>query len=210
MSAELLNPYCTLDDLQRETRNLKPEKVEWFIHCINRASRFVDEYCRRDFLHHVYSGDDYYVVPRNAIFEDKVFLPFPINSFSGLWVYNRDESPTDLSKWPVLDYYVDASTPRTTSKITAENGLIFGPYPFNKVLAVQGDFGYPVGEGLEVSDALPANVRKATAMIAAAISMERRLEQTNLEGNRIELLEFTVPREAYQYLNRFRSASHML
>jgi hypothetical protein len=102
---------------------------------------------------------------------------------------------------------------------TYRSPTIFGEYPFVRNMVIEGTFGYinDVGEDEEpeVGDTrvpanLPATLRKATAIIAATYSLERRLEQTNLEGNRIELIELNIPTDVYKLLNKFRNYSHML
>lgn len=209
---ELTDPYCTLEDVWRETRNHKPEHTQKYIRCINEASRFVEDHCRRDFLYHVFDqgSGDYYSVPRNCVFEEKVFLPFPIIEITGLWVHGSRDTPSATSKWEEGSYYIEPNPVKGSCKIVAENGNKIGEYPFSGCLSLQGRFGYAKTDEQVVSPDLPASIRKATALIAATMSMERRLEQTNLEGNRIELVELVLPPEVFKYLNRYRNASFML
>jgi hypothetical protein len=144
--------------------------------------------------------------------EDTVFLPWPIVTLTKLWVYDdRTVGKTDNDLWASTDYYFETSDEKQAGKITAENGALFGEYPFVRNMVLEGTFGYDEEEDPEAVPALlPANVRKATAIIAATYSLERRLEQTNLEGNRIELIELNIPTDVYKLLNKFRNYSHML
>ena len=234
MSVTLEKPYCSLLDVQKETKNSGPELTDWYHTCINLASRWVEEHCRRDFRFHDHSeGEDPLVVRRTWVMEDTVYLPWPIITLTKLWVYNdRVVGKTNDDLWNPEDYYFENDDTKQIGKITAESRVmfrenpftyrsptIFGEYPFVRNMVIEGTFGYPndVGEGEEpeVGDTrvplnFPATLRKATAIIAATYSMERRLEQVNLEGNRIELIELNIPGDVYKLLNKFRNFSHML
>ena len=231
MSVTLEKPYCSLLDVQKETKNSGPELTDWYHSCINLASRWVEEHCRRDFRFHDHSeGEDPLVVRRTWVMEDTVYLPWPIITLTKLWVYNdRVVGKTNDDLWNPEDYYFENDDTKQIGKITAESRVmfrenpftyrsptIFGEYPFVRNMVIEGTFGYPndVGEDEEgdtrMPIGLPASVRKATAIIAATYSLERRLEQTNLEGNRIELIELNIPGDVYKLLNKFRNFSHML
>lgn len=205
------DPYCTIEDVWRETRNAGPELTEKYIDCIDLASRYVEDYCRRDFKYHVYEGDDFYRVNQRAVLLDEVYLPFPILELNGLWVHDHGKAPAEGQAWESSDYfYTESQTASRSSIRTANNSLQFGEYPFRQVMSLQGKFGYTKEAGEIISSKLPSSIRKATAVIAATISVERRLEQTNLEGNRIELIELIIPRDTFDMLKRFRNFSFMI
>lgn len=211
MAEELTDPYCTLEDVQQECRNERPTVTDKFIRSINLASRMVEDYCRRDFLYHDHTGHGNPLrVQRGCVMEETIYLPYHVIELTGLRTYDRRADADSATLWPVDDYYTESDIKKNTCRIFAERGLKFGDYPFMGFLDLFGRFGYDVPEGHTVSPDLPASIRKATAVIAATLSMERRLEQTNLEGNRIELVELNIPREVFHHLNRFRNFSYML
>lgn len=227
MSVELDKPYCSLLDVQKETKNSGTELTDWYNTCINTASRWVEEHCRRDFRFHDYSeGEDPLIVPRRWIMGDTVYLPWPIITITKLWVYSdRIIGKTDSDLWAATDYYFETDERKQLGKISSEAGEFgefprrgirhFVSHPFRPNMVLEGTFGYPNADAEGVDETtiplgLPSSVRKATAVIAATMSMERRLEQTNLEGNRIELIELNIPRDVYKMLDKFRDFSYML
>jgi hypothetical protein len=203
------NPYCTLLDVQKETKNSKPENTEWYETCIGIASRLVEDYCRRDFKLHDHTEDNaLLVVPRSWVMQDEIHLPWPIIELESLWYFiDRVIGKTDKDIWPASDYYFEVGG----SVITSEHPLLFSDvHPFRGNIVLKGKFGYETEVDADLPTGLPATIRKCTAVIAATISIERRLEQTNLEGNRIELVELVIPNDVYRQLNRYRNFSFMI
>lgn len=187
----LLRPYCTLLEVGKETKNSAPENDDWYRACINMASRWVEEYCHRDFWFHDHSETPY-VVPRKYVLGDEVFLPFPIISLDSLVI---DDKAWDVS----TDIYLEDS--RIVSEETE-----FGDYPFRGKMEITGTFGYPLAE--ENSETtppptIPSSVRRACIIVAAAISAEKHVEQVGLDGVRVELLDMRIPNEAKNLLSRF-------
>jgi hypothetical protein len=214
MSVALDQPYCSLLDVQKETKNSGIELTDWYHTCINTASRWVEEHCRRDFRFHDYSEIPL-VVQRRWVMGDTVYLPWPILTLTKLWVYSdRTIGKTSSDLWAAADYYAEIDERKQLGKISSESGD-FGPYPFKLNMELEGTFGYLNADDDGIDETtiplgLPTSIRKATAVIAATISMERRLEQTNLEGNRIELIELNIPTDVYKMLNKYRNFSYML
>lgn len=194
MATELERPYCSLADVQRETVNSLPENDDKYKQCINLASRWVDEFCHRDFWFHDHS-ENAYKVPRKFVLGDEIFLPFPIVTLTALTV--------DGKAWDVEDdIYWDGKT------ISSEDGD-FGNYPCRETIRLTGTFGYPlVQSGYDDPQqtpppTIPSSVKHATAKVAAAISGEKHIEQVGLDGTRIELLDMRIPPEAKALLKRF-------
>lgn len=202
-------PYCTLLDVQKETKNSKPENTVHYERCIGLASRMVDEHCRRDFGFHDHSTDETLLaVPRSWVMPEDIHLPWPIIELAGVWqVADRKvgQVPSDL--WDEHDYFFDVGG----QTITADMPKVFSSdYPYKGLTLLKGKFGYAVASPTEVPAGIPATIRRFTAVIAATISVERRLEQTNLEGNRIELVELNIPSDVFRQLSRFRNFSYMI
>ena len=210
----LERPYCTLEDVQKETRNDESGDTEWFERCINEASRWVDSFCKRDFWLHDHSeGNDPLRVRRSWVLGDSLYLPWPIQSVTKLWVWtDRLVGKTENDLWDgAEDYYVEpAFAGVSNSMIYAESGS-FGDYPFTGNIEIEGVFGYT----LEDEDPeehpptnLPPAIRRATTLVASAFSMRRHIEMVDMAGNRTEVLDSRIPPEARRLLGRHRDISH--
>jgi hypothetical protein len=216
MSTTLLRPYTTRAEVQRETKNSGSELDDWYLQCINLASRYVEERCKRDFWFHDHSATAY-VVDRRRVLEDVVVLPFPIITLTELRVFSDVSLPNDPNDvWDADEYYFVAGEPsihaeaETDWKFAGASGR-FGSYPFRGFLHIKGTFGYPLAtefeEGFDADTtpppSVPFHVRRACTLIAAAISDEMHKEQVGLDGVRVELLETKIPREALMFLERY-------
>lgn len=215
MATTLLRPYTTLEEVQRETKNSGTELDDWYRDCINLASRYIEERCKRDFWFHDYTGSEYRV-RRSRVLEDKVVLPFPIISLTQVRVFSDILDPSDANDiWKTDEYYYEVGEPtihteaETDWKFTGAPGR-FGSYPFRGFLWIKGEFGYPLDAASDVTPSqvppptIPANVRRACTLIAAAVSDEMHKETVGLDGSRIELLETRVPREVHPMLERYK------
>lgn len=221
MPVTLSKPYCSLLDVQQETKASGSEHDDKYHTAINIASRWVDSHTRRDFQFHDYSSEPLYV-PREWVLEDEVFLPWPILTLTYLAVfYDKSEGPDSNDVWDVNDYYAEPNLPSgitITGKIKAEHGDgqfgkwsgtfgkwggRFGSYPFREHMLIKGTFGYITANDETPSVYLPPGVRRACALIAAAFSNEKHVEQVGFDGVRVELLDSTVPNEARVLLARY-------
>lgn len=214
----LVRPYCTVADVQRETKNSGPELDEWYAECVTRASRMVEEMCLRDFWFHDYSAEDY-SVPRSRVLGEMVALPFPIITLTDLWVYaDKLVGKTDNDVVAEDEYYFEVGSSFFKSE--------FGPFAaarfragrfhsyneessdeFRGFMVLRGTFGYELAEtnpDTTPPPLLPSEVRRATTLIAAAISDEMHKEQTGMDGSTVEILDTRIPTEAKTLLKRWR------
>lgn len=203
MPTTLLRPYTAILDVQRETKNSGSELEDWYLECINLASRFVEEHCRRDFWFHNFTGEDSYRVKRIAVLGDLVALPFPILSIESVRVFSDiEQTNNDNDLLDSDEYYFDEGS----GNLMCEKGD-FGSHPFRNHLWIKGTFGYelsPQDPDITPPPSLPAQVRRATTLIASAFSDEMHKEQVALDGSRVELLTTMVPNEAISLLKRWR------
>ena len=217
MSTTLLRPYTTRTEVQKETKNSGSEQDDWYLQCINLASRFVEDRCKRDFWFHDYTSSPYQI-DRRRVLGTTFVLPFPIITLTELRIFSDINEPNDNNDvWDTDEYHYVAGE-RTVYAEAEKSGLgvagspgHFGLYPFRGFLRVKGTFGYALATEFETGfdedttppPTLPAGVRRATTLIAAAISDEMHKEQVGLDGGRVELLDTKIPREALTLLDRY-------
>lgn len=201
-------PYTQLVDVQKETKNSDSELDAWYIECINRASRWVDEYCQRDFWFHDHLSAGL-VCPRDRVMEDCVLLPFPILTLTGVTVHY------DKAVGAVAGNSIDLNTLHWETNwpnLWCDSG-VFGDFPFKGFLTLTGTFGYPLADTDPTTTpppTLPQDVRKATTLVAAALSSENHKEALGLDGQRTELLETNIPTEVYALLKKWREYINFL
>jgi hypothetical protein len=202
MAVTLDKPYCSLLDVQYETKASGSEHDDKYHTAINLASRWIERWCRRDFQSHDHSSGLY--VPRGWVLEDVVFFPWPVLTLTELAVYaDKSDGPDASDIWDAEDYYiVGQPLDAANGKVESESGA-FGSYPFKEHMQVKGTFGYATADDETPSDDLPAGVRRACALIAAAFSNEKHVEQVGFDGVKTELLDNTVPTEATRLLQQF-------
>lgn len=192
----LSNPYCTLVQLQREIKNTDADSddtvLAWHQDCINRASRFVDQYTHRDFLFHDYSSTALPVEPR-WILGNEIWFPWPIKTLTELTVDEVAQSTED---------YTFRAGKR---KLVNVEDLPVVEYQSGYV-SVKGTFGYGTGADTTsppVDANFPAAITRATVLIAAAFTADNRKEVAALDGTRTSLLDTNIPDEAIRLLNRW-------
>lgn len=208
MPAILHKPYCTVRQVQAHTRNSDAGLNDKYVECINRASRFIEEHCFRDFWFHNHlttesAPNNVYRIPRHHIAGESVYFPWPVLSAVNVWVRLRNESR-------------DASTLLDPNEWTVDNAGFSGRIILDKPLEfdykghveVEGTFGYTLQPGsdpeLFVPLDIPSGVNHACILVAAAWSTEYRVQQIGLDGGRTELLDDKIPKEALRLLSRFR------
>jgi hypothetical protein len=201
----LERPYCTLADVQLETKNSGSENDDLYLACINAASRYVDTYCRRDFWFHDYTTTPYRV-PRSSVLGNDIVLPFRIVDISEVR-YMEDSTVTSSPDFALteIEYYFEEG--RYIINVSSTRQI---NYPFEGRVEVYGEFGYTLALDsnndpvlTEPPSDLPAAVRRATTIVAAAWSNERRLESVALDGSKSMILDNTVNKEVFALLERF-------
>lgn len=192
----LVNPYCTLVQLQKEIKNEDADDdaavLAWHEDCINRAARMVDEYCQRDFLFHDHSASKLSPKERWIVGKD-LFLPWPVKTLTAVEL-DSEVQDTDDYRFDVGERMIHMST----------------AWPFdtldNTFIELTGTFGYGDGTSTAPPDdtTFPPNVTRAAILIAAALTGDHRKEHMNKEGQVQSLLTTDVPVEAKALLHRHR------
>lgn len=187
-------PYCSLTDVQRETKQSRSEYTEWFNECIQRASRWIDAHCLRDFKYHDHRAEWYEVSNKGVMF-DTIYLPWPVLELDELRISGKVLAATD--------YLIDGRVIYTRNTIRLER--------VTRAVAVKGTFGYvyPLKEGvLDTTQPpvdIPEKVRRACTMIASAFTVELRREVIGQDGNQGQsVLDTRVPNEAKTMLASYK------
>lgn len=221
MPTALVRPYCTLESVQKETRNTKAANNDWFSQCINAASRFVEQHTNRDFWFHDHSASGFRV-PRSQVVADEVFLKWPILTLTRVAVFPGNQAaPTSANDLPASAYSFEEGSSTITleedtlsqfwslyggqsgSILAPKSKVQFGPYPFKMNMLIEGTFGYAITDDLTPPLACPSAVSRATTILAANWSVEKMLEQVGLDGSKVELLDTKVGTEVLMLLSRW-------
>ena len=184
----LYRPYCTLAQVQKETRNVDTAQADWFRQCVNAASRAVEDFTRRDFWYHDHSSTAL-EVKDEWVAKSRIVLPWPIITLTEI------EQEDDM---------VDSENYRF------ENRTIYGAEDwvsrdYEVTLLVKGTFGYVITAETAPPTNLPADLQRACVLIAAAWTAFNRKEVVGGEGGRESVLDTKFPAEATRLLNRYRT-----
>jgi hypothetical protein len=211
----LKNPYCTVEDVQRETQNTSPDDVQKFISAINQASRWIDGYTHRDFLFHDATGG--MVVEEGWAAFNKIYLPWPIITLTKVETADEFGNMTEML---ATDY-------RAVSPIGSFGGVIEASGRWYDVrkdhvmrtqVKIYGAFGYPAAVAGDVqlapnqtfsadqwpSPLVPAEIASACAVIAAVRSGKARKDIVGFDGQKTSATVKTVPKESMDALCRYR------
>lgn len=193
--------YCSLEALQRETGNSDADLVSWFEECIVSASRWVDDYCYRDFSLHDYTVNAY-TIKRSEIVGDTIFLAGPLQSIAELKSGDMliDPSLFDWEQGKRSIRLIDGShwiSQNTSRKDSLGYGMAWeiARVGYTMPITIKCVFGY---------EEPPSAVQVATCRIAAAWTHEKRREKMAIDGTRTSLLDERIPEEATMLLKRFR------
>lgn len=199
----LVNPYCSLLSVQKELGNSDADLEDWLEDCINAASRWIDDYCLRDFIMHDHSVTPFTVPEKDAV-ADYLFLKWPIVTLtqitsgsntdvidSSLYTFEvgtRSIQMRDGSNWIAKSTGKKRMGSYSTGWIITNVGLAVP-------IKLTGTFGYTTP---------PSAVATACTRIACAWSHEKRRERMGSDGARVSLLDERVPDDAMLLLKRFK------
>jgi hypothetical protein len=217
----LLNPYCTLAEVQAECQNVDPDDADTLRTAINTASRWIDWHCRRDFLFHDHAASPVEVLP-SWVAGDSIYLPWPVLTLTAISIGGRMGDAVTLEAGT---YFVEPNTLSATGKIVragrwrGDDAFSIGPAPrrmsnFPSRILLTGTFGYtPATAGSPAvavtnapSPALPADVQRACVVLAAVFSGKSRKDIIGPGGDRQSLVQKNIPKDASDVLARYRVA----
>jgi hypothetical protein len=213
----MINPYCTLEEVQQETRNDEVENDEVFEEAIVRASRFVDEHCNRSFFYREFTELAPYVVPKHLVVaEDKLILPFRIRELVGLKVNDDVLDPTTYDYDEYSAYLLSLQDMHTMRvEMWHEQRTYLKNDNKRMTVTVWGSFGYTNSTGGSghnpenhpPSD-LPSAIRRATILIAAAFSGLNTHDYVDMSGARQNVNDNKIPSEAIKLLEKYCYRPH--
>lgn len=211
MSTTLLNPYCSLADVQAECENHDAADAESMLSAINSASRFIDASCRRDFLWHDASVTPY-SVPDAMIARETIYLPWPVAELSKITSTQDGIEETIDSK----TYRTKVALGNCTTRIVlggkwidATNVDLAGMTSGSIItippeIRIYGKFGFaPIHEGTTdaPSPGLPGNVRRACTVIAACWSGKLRKQVHDFNGGSSMVAQKSIPKDIMAILD---------
>jgi hypothetical protein len=206
----LLYPYCTVANVQAETRNTDDTEIDLFTDCINAASRAIDDYCHRDFLFHDHSSS-VLVVPSYWIALNRIWLPFPCIELTEIQV-DGEVLPADQYRLETAPFSKDAKIVRVgrwlrpdTFRMDVLNGG--RTFPLLKQITLQGKFGYALDATNPLTvppTGIPANITRACTIFAAVSSGRSTREYVGVNGDRQTVTLRKIPAEVTDILDRYR------
>lgn len=190
--ADLLKPYCSVSDVQIETRNSDSANDNTYKECINAASREIDDFCLRDFWFHDHAASPIAIRPAWVVGKS-IYFPWPIVTLTAI-----------TSAGAALDM---ASMMFFEGDREVECSSRFESPSAGRPLTATGTFGYPLAETDPLKTApatIPGGVRRACALIAAAWSGFLSRDRMTMDGQKVSLLDNRIPLEAKQLLARYK------
>ena len=219
----LQSPYCTVEDVQRETQNRNADDVQLFIGSINSASRWIDGYCRRDFLYHDNATTALIVDERWAVF-NKIYLPWPVLTLTKV---ESSDAFGNLTAMTTTDYRVNPQG--LVNAVVEGNVCWFAPDQFSTPgllprknfsmrpqvkltgtfgyrLPVAADWGSPTGFTATgwPSPSIPSEISVACAVIAAVRSGKAKKDIIDFSGQKQSATVKVMPKEVMETLSRYR------
>jgi hypothetical protein len=203
----LINPYCTLADVQHEASNIDAADAGALEDMITRASRWIDDYCRRDFLYHDHRTDALEVEP-SWVAGQRIYLPWPVISLVEVTLDGivldanlyRVESTRGSATGVILrdkDWY--AETPRDGVGTGSLKGM-------PTLIKLKGQFGYAqaaTNPTTTPSPDLPSVIVSATAVAAAVFSGLVKREFIGLGGERTTTVLREVPKGTLASISKY-------
>lgn len=215
MSTTLLNPYCTLEDVQKECENHDAEDSLVMLDAINAASRRIDSYCRRDFLWHDHSLTPFSVLD-SMIVRETIYLPWPLAELSKIVIVTDGvEEIVDPKRYRAsVDLQKSSTRIVLAGKWLGAVNLDLAGMTSGSIISlppevrIYGCFGYAVdGSATEVpSRSLPAGIRRACTVIAAVWSGKLRKQVQDFNGGSTTVTQKAIPQSVIDMLDDFRTS----
>lgn len=185
----LLNPYCTVAQVQDEIDNDDSGLSGQIEQAINHASRVIDRHKRRDFFLHDYTSAPLQLSNfDDAVFGNQLFLPYApvitltqVEECGDVLTLNEDYVIKNGILW----------------RLSADWSI---GEPPDDVIKLTGKFGYDQASSAAVPTGIPLDITQACILIAAAFSGNNKKEIIGLDGNKEEVIDKKIPKTAMDLL----------
>lgn len=198
MAYTLLNPYCSVAELIEELKmtaaNVPAASAieDELKRAIVNASRWIDDFMRKDFFFH-----DYSVTPlvldqfSDGVFDKQIFLPYsPVITLTSI-------TSGDVALVADTDFTHDA-----TRGIIHSLCGVWRPLRPGALLSINGTFGYAQATTADVPTGIPGHITHATRLVAAAFSGHNRTQVAGLDGQAQMVNVNEIPKTVFQVLGR--------
>ena len=195
----LINPYCTVAQVQSELRNTDSALTTQLENAINEASRWIDEYKGRDYFLHDHSSSGL-VIPQyrpDLIIGASLFLPYtPIITITSVTTTIGGVAEA----WVLdTDHVVDTELGRL---IAIDGG--WGLYLLTDKVTIVGQFGYAQASAAAVPSTIPLHITRACIGLAAAWSGHNQKEVVGLDGAKEQVVDKKIPKDVLTILGSRR------
>lgn len=189
----LKNPYCTVEQVQRELRNSDESLVPEIEEAINAASRFVDATLGYDFAQHDHTTDPLLLYwTSRYIAGCQLWIPYPnIQSLTRVSVAGVDFMPG-------VDY---VATSRRLARIDGRDWL---PEGAAYAVEIYGLFGFPQTSETDVPAGMPEHIVRATILLAAAFSGHNQKEFVSADGSVMHITDKAISKTVWDILQPHR------
>lgn len=184
----LVNPYCTVAQVQAETNNTDSGLTARFEEAIDQASRYIDAWCGRDWFQHDYSSTPLYIRERSALLDGGIiWLPGPVIAFTSITYQSS-----------LLTAGVDFT--RDGNMVMKAEGDWEPGRLDSEAIAVRFAYGYAQATSADVPTGIPPEVTRATIITAAAFTGKDYKEVVSADGVRENVIAKQIPRDVEKLL----------
>lgn len=185
----LLNPYCTVAQVQEELRNSDESLVPVIEQAINQASRYIDALLGYDCFQHDHTTNPLRLYWRSRfVAGDQLWIPYP-------HVQRIDKVVADGVQLTDGTDYVVAGR-----RLMRIDGLDWLDEGTDEAVEIYGKFGWPQESASDVPVGLPEHFTRACIWIAACFTGHNQKEIVGTDGSIITITDRTIPRSVYDLL----------
>lgn len=218
MPEVLINPYCSVADVQAELKNHNTAfgsdvASDVITLAINRASRWVDDYKARDYFLHDHSSTVLTITLWDAItMENRLYLPFPniitltevveggiTLTLNTDFIYEYDRKRREVIALIRLGGSLVSFL--TSENMSPDPRWMIGEPP-SGVVTLKGKFGYDQATSAAVPTGIPQEIQWATIQVAAAFTGHNRKEVVGVDGTKESIIDRSIPKTVYDLLGR--------
>ena len=203
----LYKPYCTIADVKAYVKHHVLDTAVYRL-AINLASRHVENLTGKDFWYR----DETYRVKADEITEQGIYLKWPVRELTSVSVNDSVQSSSSYFNVPITEdphghpSFIGNISMALFNTAVPTDVIQANRQGFPKKVFVTGKFGYTVTDTttMPTDDLFPAGVRRATTIIAGALTNNNRKEEIGLDGQRQSLLTTEFPSEVYTLLSKHK------